>query len=154
MPRNTSTMPICAPSKDSCVRQALAIEHETVYRSKQHGHIEDCHCLPTCSDVTYPHDLSTSKIRHQWLTLPAAVLGKSPKVSFCNNDILNGDEEDYTVVALFDLLQRGTATTPTRSTPRTTLPWFTSFSTTPSSSGKNAMSSSVLSTSSRASAAS
>ena len=77
MPRNPFAMPICAPEKSHCVDEAVTTVEESAYDDKHFTNTE-CHCLPSCTDMEFPHETSASKLsRPELLSLSHEVLGKT-----------------------------------------------------------------------------
>ena len=72
MPRTPSAMPICSPEMKGCVEDALEIVEETAFDDKS-----NCRCLPGCTSVEYPYEVTQSKMhRAQYLDLPPGLLGE------------------------------------------------------------------------------
>ena len=81
MPRTPSAMPICPPEKKGCVEEALEIVEETAFDDDRTtatlANSNDCKCLPGCTSVEYPYEVTQSKMhRAQYLDLPPGLLGE------------------------------------------------------------------------------
>lgn len=99
MPRNPKTMPLCAPEKVHCVEHALTTVEETAFSdhgnlrshvagSKDHGStsVSSCKCLPSCTNVEFPHETSTSSLRMaKFVNIPTKLKRESSK-SFVNKE--------------------------------------------------------------------
>ena len=62
MPRHPSYMPICSPEKTYCVEKAVKEVEQKAYDDSSESSL-NCHCLPPCSDIEFPHETSSSKLR-------------------------------------------------------------------------------------------
>ena len=70
MPRNPDTTPICSPEKTDCVHEALTIVEQTAFDDSRVT-VTNCQCLPSCSNIEYPHDYSAAKLgRYNLLHIP------------------------------------------------------------------------------------
>ena len=77
MPRTPSAMPICSPEKKGCIEEALQIVEETAFDDKTNAK-SNCKCLPGCTSLEYPYEVTQSKMhRAQFLDLPPGLLGAS-----------------------------------------------------------------------------
>ena len=75
MPRNPKTMAICAPEKAKCVEEAILIVEETGF-DDAHDTETNCKCLPSCTDIEFPHESSISALkRADLLVMPQEVRG-------------------------------------------------------------------------------
>ena len=86
MPRNPDHMAICSPEKSACVAAAFALVEQSAFGS--HGpndnHDKDsegvgpgCACLPSCTDMDFPHETSVSRLdKANRLRLPQDVMGE------------------------------------------------------------------------------
>ena len=75
MPRDPDTMAICGPDKVECVESALQTVEETAFRDDGSG--TNCQCLPSCTDLDFPHETSSSSVRKAKLVdLPDKLKGK------------------------------------------------------------------------------
>lgn len=100
MPRNPDIMPICAPEKLHCVEHALTTVEETAFSdhgskdSGGHGEghgggghgsssVGNCKCLPSCTEVKFPHETSTSSVkRAKFVHIPDKLRGEVEWYSF------------------------------------------------------------------------
>ena len=81
MPRNPDLMPICAPSMSHCVDEAVTAVEESAFDINSFTNTE-CMCLPSCSDMDFPHETSASKIsRPELISLPHSLRGVFFKTS-------------------------------------------------------------------------
>lgn len=75
MPRNPNQMPICAPEKSVCVDEAITIVEESAFEGAKSAE-QDCRCLPSCTDMEFPHETSVSKVaRSELINVPKEVKG-------------------------------------------------------------------------------
>ncbi|XP_059083484.1 pickpocket protein 28-like [Tigriopus californicus] len=86
MPRNSKTMPICAPERHACVDRAIKIVQESAFDDK-HAENTECNCLPPCSDFSYPHETSKSKLKAALLNLSQDLIKAHPE--FLNESYVN-----------------------------------------------------------------
>eukprot|EP00095_Tigriopus_kingsejongensis_P004645 snap_masked-scaffold29_size597861-processed-gene-1.10 protein:Tk04645 transcript:snap_masked-scaffold29_size597861-processed-gene-1.10-mRNA-1 annotation:"pickpocket protein 28 isoform x1" len=75
MPRNPDLMPICSTNKGECIQRAVTLVEKSAY-SKFDGNVSTCGCLPPCSDMNFPHETSTSKLRGDLLKVSNQLKGK------------------------------------------------------------------------------
>ena len=76
MPRTPSTMAICPPEKKGCIEEALEVVEETAFDTSAHSE-SACRCLPGCTSVDYPYEVTQSKMhRAQFLDLPPDLLSE------------------------------------------------------------------------------
>ncbi len=61
MPRDPSDMPICAPEKSKCVDDAITTVEESAFDGS-HETNQECRCLPSCTDMEFPHETSVSQL--------------------------------------------------------------------------------------------
>ncbi len=77
MPRNPEAMPICAPEMSACVDEAVTIVEESAFDANHFTNTE-CRCLPSCTDMEFPHETSDSKLsKADLLNLPPEVMGEA-----------------------------------------------------------------------------
>ena len=75
MPRNPDTTPICSPEKIDCVHEALTIVEQTAFVDYQDTET-NCQCLPSCSNIEYPHEYSMAELsRYNLLHMPLEIEG-------------------------------------------------------------------------------
>ena len=78
MPRDPDATPICSPEKAACVREAVVVVEKTAFES---GSDSGCQCLPSCTDIEYPHKYSSVQLgRRDLLHFPDTIKGQ-PSVS-------------------------------------------------------------------------
>ena len=76
MPRTPGAIPICSPEKKGCIEEALEIVEETAFDNEAQSR-SNCMCLPGCTSVDYPYEVTQSKMhRAQFLDLPPDLLGE------------------------------------------------------------------------------
>ncbi len=76
MPRNPDKIQICGPDKAHCVHEALVIVEETAF-DDAHVTETNCQCLPSCTNIDYPHEISFSKLsKAAYLNVSAEYLSK------------------------------------------------------------------------------
>ena len=75
MPREEDETPVCSPEKLECVEEALITVEETAFDT-DHETATNCQCLPSCTDIEYPHKVSfSSLLKADLLHLPDEVKG-------------------------------------------------------------------------------
>ena len=76
MPRDPDTTPICSPEKADCIHEAIVIVEQTAFDDSRTTET-NCQCLPSCSDIEYPHKYSSVELSRQELVhFPDAIKGK------------------------------------------------------------------------------
>ena len=82
MPRDPDTTPICSPEKADCIHEAIVIVEQTAFDDSRTTET-NCQCLPSCSDIEYPHKYSSVDLSRQELVhFPEAIKGKEASVHF------------------------------------------------------------------------
>ena len=61
MPRNPTQTPVCSPEKLECIKEAGAIVDKTAF-DVDHDTETNCKCLPACSTIEFPFEISTGKM--------------------------------------------------------------------------------------------
>lgn len=63
MPRDETSMSVCPPTKSECVEEALEEVETGILDTKTSGSIgQKCYCLPACTEMKFPHTLSSSRM--------------------------------------------------------------------------------------------
>ncbi|CAB4063054.1 ASICN [Lepeophtheirus salmonis] len=63
MPR-TDDIPICSPEKIGCIKKAkIKAEESNIQDDSDKGKVRECECLPSCTEINYPHEASMSKVQ-------------------------------------------------------------------------------------------
>ena len=61
MPRDANSMPICSPTKNDCVEEAIETVEQTAFDTT--GSIgADCACLPACTEIKFPFSVTQSEL--------------------------------------------------------------------------------------------
>ena len=60
MPRDEKNMPICGPKQTPCIEEALEVVEKASH--DPNGPVKQCDCLPSCNDMTFPTQMTTSKM--------------------------------------------------------------------------------------------
>ena len=55
-------MLICSPDHSHCADEALTIVQEAAY-DDNHEINTECRCLPSCTEMEFPHETSVSKVK-------------------------------------------------------------------------------------------
>ena len=80
MPRDANSMPICGPSKNECVKEALETVEKASYDSN--GPVSECNCLQSCTDMDFPTSLTTSRLsKAKLLKVSNEVKAKVPSIT-------------------------------------------------------------------------
>ncbi len=75
MPRTPLTMPICAPEKSPCVIEAVTEVEESAFDTARTTRT-NCDCLPSCTEMEFPHETSASKLsKASLVNVPTEVKG-------------------------------------------------------------------------------
>ena len=61
MPRDPTQTPVCSPEKLECIKEAGAIVDKTAF-DVDHDTETNCKCLPACSTIEFPFEISTGKM--------------------------------------------------------------------------------------------
>ena len=89
MPRNEKTMPICGPKETPCIEKALEVVEKASH--DPHGPVKQCDCLPACNDMTFPTQMSSSKMsRANLLKVETKLKDEVPNITedeFIKNNI-------------------------------------------------------------------
>ncbi|XP_071743578.1 pickpocket protein 28 [Lepeophtheirus salmonis] len=63
MPR-TDDIPICSPEKIDCIKKAkIKAEESNIQDDSDKSKVRECECLPSCTEINYPHEASMSKVQ-------------------------------------------------------------------------------------------
>ena len=86
MPRDPDTTLICSPEKADCIHEAIVIVEQTAFDDSRTTET-DCRCLPSCSDIEYPHKYSSVELsRKELVHFPDKIKGKGgDKCDWHNN---------------------------------------------------------------------
>ena len=75
MPRDPDTTLICSPEKADCIHEAIVIVEQTAFDDSRTTET-DCRCLPSCSDIEYPHKYSSVELsRKELVHFPDEIKG-------------------------------------------------------------------------------
>ena len=75
MPRDPDTTLICSPEKADCIHEAIVIVEQTAFDDSRTTET-DCRCLPSCSDIEYPHKYSSVELsRKELVHFPDEIQG-------------------------------------------------------------------------------
>ena len=61
MPRDPTQTPVCSPEKLECIKEATDIVDKTAF-DVEHDTETNCKCLPSCSTIEFPFEISTGKM--------------------------------------------------------------------------------------------
>ena len=61
MPRDPTQTPVCSPEKLECIKEASDIVDRTAF-DVDHVTETNCKCLPACSTIEFPFEISTGKM--------------------------------------------------------------------------------------------
>ena len=61
MPRDPTQTPVCSPEKLECIKEATDIVDKTAFDT-EHDTETNCKCLPACSTIEFPFEISTGKM--------------------------------------------------------------------------------------------
>ena len=89
MPRDEKTMPICGPKETPCIEEALEVVEKASH--DPNGPVKQCDCLPACNDMTFPTQMSTSKMnKANLLKVNTKLKGEVPAITgdeFVKNNV-------------------------------------------------------------------
>ena len=61
MPRDTKTMPICAPDKNECIEESIEHVETSVFDTSSSVGAE-CACLPACTEMKFPFSITQGNL--------------------------------------------------------------------------------------------
>ena len=80
MPRDTNSMPICSPTKQKCVEEAIETVEQSAFDTT--GTIgAKCACLPACTELKFHHSMTQGILSNaKSLRLKKSLLDGYPKL--------------------------------------------------------------------------